>query len=109
MIKYDKLIRDRIPEIIEKSGKQCIVDTLDTDTYIHYLDQKLNEELAEYQDDKSIEELADLLEVIYAVTIARGYSIEKLESIRKEKVEKRGGFDKRLRLKGVIEDGSEEV
>ena len=109
MIEYDKLIRDRIPEIIERSGKKCIIEELDTDTYIRYLDQKLNEELAEYQADKSLEELADLLEVIYTVAVARGYSVEELESVRKEKAEKRGGFEKRLRLKGVIESGSEEI
>lgn len=73
------------------------------------LQHKLNEELAEYQEDKSLEELADLLEVMYAVVIARGYSIADLEKIRKEKAEKRGGFEKRLRLKGVIESGSEEI
>ncbi len=109
MIEYDKLIRDRIPEIIERSGKKCIVEVMDDDTYLQYLDQKLNEELAEYQADKSLEELADLLEVMYAVAVARGYSVEELERVRKEKVEKRGGFEKRLRLKGVIESGSEEV
>lgn len=105
MIEYDKLIRDKIPEIIAKSGKKCIVEVMDDTTYIDYLDSKLNEELAEYQADKSIEELADLLEVIYAVVSARGYSVEKLEQVRKEKSEKRGGFAKKLLLKGVIEDG----
>lgn len=109
MIEYDKLIRDRIPEIIELSGKKCIVELLDDAKYIEYLDRKLNEELAEYQADKSLEELADLLEVIYAVSVARGYSIDELERVRKQKAEKRGGFEKRLRLKGVIESGSEEV
>ncbi len=109
MIEYDKLIRDRIPEIIERSGKRCVIEVMDNDTYIQYLDQKLNEELAEYQADKSLEELADLLEVMYAVAAARGYSVEELESVRKEKAEKRGGFEKRLRLKGVIESGSEEI
>ena len=104
MIQYDKLIRDNIPEIIESSGKKCIVEVMDNDTYIQYLDQKLNEELAEYQADKSLEELADLLEVIYAVTEARGYSIKELEQVRIEKAEKRGGFKKRLRLRGVIEN-----
>ena len=109
MIEYDKLIRDKIPEIIEKSGKKCIVEEMDVDTYIQYLDQKLNEELAEYQADKSLEELADLLEVMCAVAIARGYSVEELEKVRREKAEERGGFEKRLRLKGVIDSGSEEV
>lgn len=109
MIEYNKLIRDRIPEIIERSGKKCIVEVMDNGTYLKYLDLKLNEELAEYQADKSLEELADLLEVIYAVVRARGYSLDELEKVRKQKAEKRGGFEKRLRLKGVIESGSEEV
>ena len=103
MIKYDKLIRDKIPEIIEQSGKKCIVEVMDNDTYIEYLDQKLNEELAEYQQDKSIEELADLLEIIYAVVAARGYSVEELERLRLEKAEKRGAFEKKLLLKSVSE------
>ena len=103
MIEYDKLIRDKIPEIIEQSGKKCIVEVMDNDTYIEYLDQKLNEELAEYQQDKSIEELADLLEVMYAVVAARGYSVEELERIRLEKSEKRGAFEKKLLLKSVSE------
>ena len=47
MIEYDKLIRDRIPEIIEGAGKKCIVEIMDDNTYLEYLDQKLNEELAE--------------------------------------------------------------
>ena len=103
MIKYDKLIRDKIPDIIEQSGKKCIVEVMDNDTYIEYLDQKLNEELAEYQQDKSVEELADLLEVIYAVAVARGYSVEELERKRLDKAEKRGAFEKRLLLKSVSE------
>lgn len=103
MIEYDKLIRDKIPEIIEQSGKKCIVEVMDNDTYIEYLDQKLNEELAEYQQDKSVEELADLLEVIYAVAVARGYSVEELERKRLDKAEKRGAFEKRLLLKSVSE------
>ena len=103
MIEYDKLIRDKIPEIIEQSGKKCIVEVMDNDTYIEYLDQKLNEELAEYQQNKSIEELADLLEVMYAVVVARGYSVAELERIRLEKSEKRGAFEKRLLLKSVSE------
>lgn len=89
--------------MIEQSGKKCIVEVMDNDTYIEYLDQKLNEELAEYQQDKSIEELADLLEVMYAVVTARGYSVAELERIRLEKSEKRGAFEKRLLLKSVSE------
>ncbi len=97
-IKYHKLVRDRIPEIIEKSGKTCITSELSASEYVEMLDEKLNEELAEYQESKSPEELADLLEVIRAVAIARGSSIEEIENIRIEKAAKRGGFEKRLLL-----------
>ena len=68
------------------------------------LDQKLNEELQEYQDNKSMEELADLLEVIHAVALARGSSIAEVEQIRIQKAEKRGGFQKRILLDSVIEE-----
>lgn len=96
---YDKLVRDKIPEITEKSGKQCKTEILSDEKYLEMIDKKLNEELAEYHEDQNIEELADLLEVIYAVTKARGYSIEDLEKVRAEKAEKRGGFDKKILLK----------
>ena len=100
--KYDKLVRDRIPEIIEGSGKRCIYSTLSEEEYLAKLDEKLNEELAEYQESKSMEELADLLEVIRAVATARGSSIEEVEAIRRDKVAKRGGFVKRILLGEVI-------
>lgn len=96
---YDKLVRDKIPEIIEKSGKQCKTEILSDEKYLEMIDKKLNEELAEYHEDQNIEELADLLEVIYVATKARGYSIEDLEKVRAEKAEKRGGFDKKILLK----------
>ena len=70
---YHKLVRDRIPEIIEADGKTCVCETLSDENYISLLDQKLNEELAEYQESKSLEELADLLEVMQAVVKARGW------------------------------------
>ncbi len=101
---YNKLVRDKIPEIIENSGKTCTVETLPDEKYTAMLDAKLNEELAEYQESKSLEELADLLEVIRAVTVARGYSLEDLERVRAEKAAKRGGFEKRILLKEVYED-----
>lgn len=101
---YEKLVRDKIPEIIEKSGKQCEIEILSDEKYLEMIDKKLYEELAEYHKDQNIEELADLLEVIYAATKARGYSIEDLEKVRVEKTEKRGGFDKKILLKKVIEE-----
>ena len=101
MIIHNKLVRDRIPEIIEKSGKTACCRILNNEEYIEELDRKLNEECAEYQADKSIEELADMLEVMYAIAQARGYSIEELEQIRAEKAEKRGGFIDKIYLEKV--------
>ena len=67
------------------------------------VDAKLDEELAEYHSDQTIEELADLLEVIYAAAMARGYTLEQLEVVRAEKAAKRGAFAKKILLKEVIE------
>ena len=103
-MKYNKLVRDRIPEIIETSGKTCTVEILSDEDYLRMVDAKLDEELAEYHKDQNIEELADLLEVIYAATKARGYSIEQLETVRSEKAAKRGAFDKKILLKEVVEN-----
>ena len=68
------------------------------------VDAKLDEELAEYHKDQNIEELADLMEVIYAAAAARGYTIEQLEQVRAEKAEKRGGFQKKILLVEVTEN-----
>ena len=100
---YNKLIRNHIPEIIEASGKVCVVETLDDDDYLLALDAKLDEELAEYHKEQNIEELADLMEVIRAAAVARGYTVEDLERVRAEKAAKRGEFEKNLFLKEVIE------
>ena len=100
---YHKLVRDFITNIIEADGKSCIYETLSDEDYIYLLDQKLNEELAEYQESKSLEELDDLLEVIQAVVKARGWALEELEQVRAAKAAKRGGFEKKILLKEVSE------
>lgn len=102
-IRYDKLVRDCIPEIIEASGRNCAWRILEPDEYLRRLDSKLDEELAEYQQSKSMEELADLLEVMRAVIAARGHTMEEVEAIRREKAAKRGGFEKRILLMEVQE------
>ena len=101
--KYNKLVRDRIPEIIESSGKTCVTEILSDEEYLCMVDAKLDEELAEYHKDQNIEELADLLEVIRAATIARGYTLEELEAVRAKKAEKRGGFEQKILLIETIE------
>lgn len=103
VIAYNKLVRDRIPEIIENDGKTCRIEILTDEEYIKKVDAKLDEELAEYHKDHNIEELADLMEVIYAAAIARGYSVEELEAVREKKLQKRGAFVKKILLKEVNE------
>ena len=103
-ITYNKLVRDLIPEIIVATGKTCSTEILSDSDYLRMLDAKLDEELAEYHKDQNIEELADLVEVIRAAAIARGYTLEELEQVRAEKAAKRGGFEKRILLKEVYED-----
>ena len=100
---YNKLVRDRIPEIIKASGKVCKTEILSDANYLHMLDVKLDEELKEYYQNHSIEELADLLEVIRASAVAHGYTPEELEQIRIEKNNERGGFKKKILLIEVIE------
>lgn len=103
-ITYNKLVRDRIPEIIVKSGNKCVTEILSDEEYIEMLDKKLDEELAEYHRDKNIEELADLLEVVYACAQARGFSLEELENVRTDKADKRGAFKGKILLKETIID-----
>ena len=98
---YNKLVRDRIPEIIEASGRICVTEILSNEDYLRTLDAKLDEEMAEYHANQNIEELADLMEVIRVCAIARGYTIEELEQARAEKVAERGEFEKRILLKEV--------
>jgi predicted house-cleaning noncanonical NTP pyrophosphatase (MazG superfamily) len=104
-IRYDKLVRDRIPEIIESDGKTAEIEILDDREYRRCLDEKLGEELNEYLESGKLEELADIMEVIYALVDLEGTSRDEFERIRAEKEADRGGFSKRFFLKEVrIED-----
>ena len=102
-IVYNKLVRDKITEIIQASGKSCEIEILSDEVYLQMLDKKLDEELAEYHKEQNLEELADLLEVLFATAKARGYSIERLYQVCDEKKKARGGFDEKILLKQVIE------
>jgi predicted house-cleaning noncanonical NTP pyrophosphatase (MazG superfamily) len=96
---YNKLVRDRIPELIKKEKKKCKAEVLSDADYLVALYRKLEEELAEYRANPSIEELADLLEALRATALARGYSLEELERVRAEKEASRGAFQNRLFLR----------
>ncbi len=98
---HNKLVRDKIPAIIEADGKECVTHILSDEEYIAALETKLNEEVTEYQADKSLEEMADVLEVLQSICIARGYSLEELENMRAKKAEERGGFKDKVFLKHV--------
>ncbi|SDH81401.1 Predicted house-cleaning noncanonical NTP pyrophosphatase, all-alpha NTP-PPase (MazG) superfamily [Pseudobutyrivibrio sp. 49] len=95
-----KLVRDKIPEIIRADGKTPITRILSDEEYLQELDRKLNEEVAEYQADKSIEEMADVLEVLFAICEARGHSIEELMEVKQAKQDKRGGFRDKIFWEG---------
>lgn len=97
---YNKLVRDKIPKIIESTGKECSTKILNTDEYIKALQKKSFEELQEYinskNNDEAIEELADMLEIIYSFAEYHGVSMEEIEEVRKRKLEMRGGFRERI-------------
>lgn len=101
---YCKLVRDNIPEIIEKSGKRALVDTLSDEEYEIFLERKLDEEVNEYHDSKNVEELADILEVVIALAKTKGYDFSKLVDLQVQKAAKRGGFEKKILLISVSEN-----
>ena len=95
---YNKLVRDKIPQIIEKSGKNPVIKTLSQKDFIKALDLKLKEEIAEYIKSKSVEELADIEEVILAILKVNNISRSQFNVIRLQKVKERGSFSKRIKL-----------
>ena len=103
MTTFDKAIRDKIPEIIQKDGHSCNIQTLSDEKFLVQLEKKLSEEVTEYQNDKNPEELADILEVIYRIIQLQGISKQELEQIRIKKLQERGGFDKNLFLMDTSE------
>ena len=112
-MKYDKLVRDKIPEIIGRTGKKATYRVLNEDEYKEYLERKLDEEVAEFHKGKSIEELADIEEVLRALLNVKNVSYDevvkalaevldsdvfKLSDTYFKKNRERGGFEKHLCL-----------
>lgn len=95
---YHKLVRDRIPAIIRRNGGIASVRILSGDDYQPALKAKLAEETDEYLRDETAEELADILEVVYALAACHGLTADELERLREEKAETRGGFAERVFL-----------
>ena len=98
----NKLVRDKIPQIIRKSGKKPVSKKLNQEQYINELRKKTQEELQEYltaeTDEEALEELADLLEIIHSLAKVHGSTIEEVDKIRVDKAAKRGGFTDKVFL-----------
>lgn len=97
-MKYNKLIRDKIPEILKNKNIDFITHVASDEEYWNKLKEKLQEEVDEFIKDDNSEELADILEVIYAICDYQNVSKSELEKIRKEKSEKRGAFKDKIIL-----------
>ena len=101
MITYDKLVRDLIPEIIETSGKTATIEVVNNEVAFDYLLKKLDEEVSEFKTDQKLEELADVMEVLFGLAHKLGYSEQDLLTKRQEKKQARGGFEKNIILKST--------
>ena len=102
---FNKLVRDKIPQIIELNGSVPFCKTLTDEENLIELNKKLTEEINEYfsaSEETCIEELADIVEVIYGLLKAKNVSIENFEKIRKEKKDKRGGFEEKVFLEYTL-------
>jgi predicted house-cleaning noncanonical NTP pyrophosphatase (MazG superfamily) len=95
---HNKLVRDRIPEIIRTKGHIPKIKVLDGNDFFTALNHKLMEEVAEYLENHDIEELADILEVILALIKCHGFSHEKFEQLRLRKRKERGGYCSKIFL-----------
>lgn len=96
---YNKLVRDRIPEIIQSSGNNYEIEVVSDEVALEYLYKKLNEEVSELLEDKNLDEIADVMEVLFAIGGKYGYTEDDVLNRRNEKRDARGGFEDNLILK----------
>ena len=101
MKEYDKLVRDKIPQIIERSGSECEIEQVDDKTALEYLYKKLMEETSELLMDKNIEEVIDVIEVAFTIGKLYGYDVEDIMWLKETKVRNKGGFEENIVLKKV--------
>jgi len=102
-ITYNKAVRDFIPSIIRSHGRECIVERVPDARFLLLLNDKLLEEVTEYQANPNLEELADILEVVHAIVRLSGHRWEDLEQEREQKAQKRGPFKENLVLIEVMD------
>lgn len=103
MKSYNKLVRDKIPEIIKEAGKTCNIRYADEKEQLKLLEEKLQEEVSEYIEAKNLEELADIMEVLFGLAKNLGVSEEGLLKCREDKRSQRGGFEEGVVLLEVYE------
>ncbi len=101
---FNKLVRDKIPELIKAQGEEPHYKILSDSDYIIELNKKLNEEVAEYQESGELEEIADILEVIHSICHAKGVSLNSIYDLKKQKCEKRGSFSEKIFLVSKSKD-----
>lgn len=99
----EKLVRDNIPQIIKDMGKIPVTRIASEEEFWEKLKEKLKEEIEEFLENERIEELADILQVIYEIAKLKGVSLEELEAVRRRKEKERGGFNRRIILVEVKE------
>ena len=108
---YNKLVRDYIPEIIQKSGKRCAIETMPEAEYCQALLEKLVEEAQEARQaapEELVTELADIQEVLASLLAAWQIAPERVQQVKRQRFAERGGFERRLKLLWTI-DGDEDV
>ena len=97
-MKYNKLVRDKIPEYIKSRSGVPVTHSADDAEYWQKLKEKLVEEIEEFSKDESIEELADILEVLDAIAEYKKFNKKDVERIKEKKSKERGRFEKRIIL-----------
>lgn len=102
MQNYDKLVRDNIPDLIISEGNIPVTRALSGQEYRDYLNKKLKEEVAEYLEKNSVEELCDIAEVIGAIAASMGMSEEEFETERLAKRISHGGFNRKILLEKIL-------
>ncbi len=102
---YNKLVRDKVPEIIKAKGKRPVTRILNDKEYVEALIDKLCEEIGDFDEDRNAEEMADILEVLMALAKALGIDQASLKTIRDKKAISNGSFNKRIFLEKVEDNG----
>lgn len=100
----NKLVRDYIPDIIREKGQTPVIRTLDDEEFIQCLEKKLREEVEEFLEEKNLDELGDILEVLEELAHLQGWTDWEIRHARSEKAQRNGIFRERIFLEKVLED-----